>query len=60
MYESEFNLEDEDIRDMIENNHIPQDLWATDSKFIGVFCNRCHYNWPCPTITSLRAWKERL
>lgn len=52
------DMTDPDIREMVERNHGPWELWddkKKPSEFMAVICTICHQEWPCPSIKAARA-----
>lgn len=49
------DVTDPEIRQMVEFNHEPRELWTLGGDLLGVICRTCGHRWPCPTIVALRA-----
>lgn len=49
----ELDLEDDNVREMAYVNHRPTEAWTVDGTLVGVTCQMCHHEWPCPTRQSL-------
>lgn len=56
------DFSDPQIQRMVELGHWPDEKWnrlmSGQSELLSVYCDQCGHDWPCPTILSLRAWKE--
>lgn len=52
-----YNWEDPQIREMVERNHVPGEVWyhsAGGSQLTGIFCEECNQDWPCSTVLALK------
>lgn len=60
-----FDFNDPEIRDMVQDNHVPEEVWRHAGnrindylQLVEVRCAKCQALWPCPTIVALRIWKK--
>lgn len=49
----QYDFSDPMISTMVERNHAPYEIWSSRGVFMGVFCDYCHNNWPCPARAAL-------
>ena len=57
---TEFDWGDPAIRDMVEHNHQPTEVWTAGGELAAVFCRECGHAWPCPTVETLRGVNEMM
>lgn len=53
---TDFDFNDRLIREMVDRNHAPTEVWDMGGRLVSCHCAECGNPWPCPTRQALREW----